>query len=413
MSTTYIIQVFLDADYMFVPAIDESWVEKRIAFFERYTLRSILAQNFSDFRLFLLCSEKRRSLTSRHQWHDKVELHYDLGRSAYEGGIDSDYVSITRIDSDDLFHTTAMEDVRRNQLQTKRRECLIFRKCLRWDMVNRYLGTYHRGAPPYYTHIFPKALYKDWHCMLSQHFLTHGKAGGRLPDTIELPKYKVCVVKHDLNHQIIKPGAKYNYRPPPDRKTELANEFMEYDRKKIIRSLADFGVREQDIALAEDQITPHLKHEEEIKFLGSLINKGSIVLEFGSGRSTAWFADRAKRVFSLEDQIKWFDIVTATLRAKCLNNVALILDVGYSKNFKGLGQEFDLIYIDPWGGILHGTKIQDCIKTSYGFLKKGGYMVFGDRQTEASLYGKELMQSLGWERIPTPVTFQKCYWRKT
>lgn len=249
-SITFIIQVFLDCDYMFPPNIlTPEWVKGRARFFKNYTLASILNQDFQDFRIFLLCGEifkyelskKTKALVR----HPKVDIVYDLGKKAYTEEIETDYVSITRIDSDDLFHKLAMSDVRDNQLLTNKRECLIFRNCLRWDMVNKYLGTYFRSSPPYYTHIFPKQIYKYWPMFLAEHYQQHGRAGGKLSQTVELPEYKVCVVKHADNHQILKRKNPTLKRPPLNIKTMREQRFIFFDKKIIMARLRDFGVKEE------------------------------------------------------------------------------------------------------------------------------------------------------------------------
>lgn len=248
-SITFIIQIFLDCEYMFPSGIlTPTWVRRRAKFFRNYTLVSILNQDFQDFRIFLLCGEIFKHSSARTQGfvhHPKVDIFYDLGKKAYMEDIETDYVSITRIDSDDLFHKSAMSDVRDNQLLTNKRECLTFRECLRWDTVNKYLGTYNRGAPPYYTHIFPKQMYKYWPLFMAQHYQTHGSAGGKLTQTIVLPEYKVCVVKHADNHQILKCKDPTLKRPPLNIKTMREQRFVFFDKRIIMARLRDFGVKEE------------------------------------------------------------------------------------------------------------------------------------------------------------------------
>lgn len=245
-NVTFIIQVFLDCDYMFLPGIlNAKWVKERMEFFNTYTLNSILNLDFQDFRLFLLCGKEFRAITESFAWDPKVELVYDLGKKLYLEEIETEYISITRIDSDDLFHSTAMTEVVNNQLLTDKRECLIFRRNLRWDMVNGYIGTHHRRAGPFYTHIFPKQYYKYWKMFKSLHFQTHGRAGGKLIGTVELPPYKVCVVKHNQNHSMIKVNDAPKIRPPIDFEMLTQQEFAIFDKERMVKKLKEYGVKRE------------------------------------------------------------------------------------------------------------------------------------------------------------------------
>ena len=53
---------------------------------------------------------------------------------------------------------------------------------------------------------------------------------------------------------------------------------------------------------------------ESIKILRQLILKTDIGFEFGSGRSTKWFASRCKYLYSVEHNQTWFDIVSNQLK---------------------------------------------------------------------------------------------------
>src|SRR5215203_492131 len=50
-----------------------------------------------------------------------------------------------------------------------------------------------------------------------------------------------------------------------------------------------------------------------IDFLEKYIKREMTVCEYGSGGSTLFFAERAKSVYSIEDNAKWFDLVQARL----------------------------------------------------------------------------------------------------
>lgn len=196
-TVTFIVQIYLDMDFDQLPEA-EDWIKMRLEFFQAYTLRSLQQQSFRDFRIFLLCGKRFKEITTAWSLPANVERCYDRSREKYRE-IDSDYVAITRLDSDDLYHKDAMRDIRDKLILSDRRECLIFRHGWTWDMMNGYLLPRYRLSPPFYTHIFPKAIYRDWPQLQDEHFMGHGRAGGRLPETLELPKGRHCVIKHNGN----------------------------------------------------------------------------------------------------------------------------------------------------------------------------------------------------------------------
>ena len=62
-----------------------------------------------------------------------------------------------------------------------------------------------------------------------------------------------------------------------------------------------------------------------IEFLDSWLNPHMTVCEYGSGGSTLFFARRAKSVFSIEDDLKWFELVSRQVKERFLTNVQIEL----------------------------------------------------------------------------------------
>lgn len=251
-SVTFIVQTFLDyprpASELRLPntwLLSPHWVKARIRFYHELTLRSILNQSFQDFRIVVLCGDRYKEITRNASWHERVEVCYDSGRALNES-IDTDYLSITRIDSDDLMHKDAMAEVSQNLILTNKRECLVFNKCLAWYMPHRYMSIYCRKSPPTFTHIFPKSIYKNWNLFHSQHFLSHGKAGGKLPTTKRLSAHKYCIVKHWLGNNRIRHGHKIVLISDDERR-RLADKypFVFIEKEEIKGMLKDFVVADK------------------------------------------------------------------------------------------------------------------------------------------------------------------------
>lgn len=121
------------------------------------------------------------------------------------------------------------------------------------------------------------------------------------------------------------------------------------------------------------------------EFLRSYINKDSVVLEFGMGGSTIWFADRVKKLVSIEHDESWFLIIQKELRIKkvelILHKTTQISDTDYIKSCyaceidKFPDEYFDLVLID-------GRNRVNCFKHSDRVLKTGGYMMLDNSDRE-------------------------------
>lgn len=243
-SVTFIVRSFLDYDRP-TQTVTRHWVKARIRLYHELTLKSILNQSFQDFRILVLCGLRHKETTQYAKWHPRLEICHDGGRAIYES-LDTDYLSITRIDSDDLMHRDAMAEVSDNQILTNKRECLVFQKCLLWNMPNRYLSRHDRSSPPTYTHIFPKMIYKDWPEFYSQNFVSHGRAGGKLPTSGKLSADKICIVKHWLGNNRIRHGSKIEILSEAERQQLAADyPFVILEREKIKNMLKDFAVEEK------------------------------------------------------------------------------------------------------------------------------------------------------------------------
>lgn len=270
---THIVQIFLDIERpnrdIYNLDLPLGWVKKRIELFNRFTLPSLLNQTFQNFRIFLICGNKHKAYTSSLKWNKRVEICYGKGQEGtiatdpgYPqpklkieefGKIDTDYIAITRIDSDDLFHREAMADVRDainiNSLMAAERECMSFKKYIVWDTVNRYIfPVHHKPSPPFYVHIFPRAIYKDYKKFTSQHFINHRFAVPRNERTKELPADRICVVHHKDNISRIKKNRKLEILGKQEKESMKRTQanFI-FDKQRMYEILRDFSVSMKDI----------------------------------------------------------------------------------------------------------------------------------------------------------------------
>ncbi len=127
-----------------------------------------------------------------------------------------------------------------------------------------------------------------------------------------------------------------------------------------------------------------------VRELDNLIQPQWKVLEFGSGRSTAWYAARAASVLSLENDPQWHATVNTNLRNKGYNNVELRLVplADFRREAADLDDNsFDLVIVDSIdGGDPDTTGRVGLVAESMSKLKTGGYLVLdnSDRTTYAN-----------------------------
>jgi len=113
-----------------------------------------------------------------------------------------------------------------------------------------------------------------------------------------------------------------------------------------------------------------------IHFLEHYLNENMTIFEFGSGNSTLFFAERVKRVVSLEHDKKWYERALS-LMPKNVEMIFQELEYGgdYCKTLKKLNKTFDIIFVD-------GRDRVNCIKESALSLNAGGIIILDDSDRE-------------------------------
>lgn len=121
---------------------------------------------------------------------------------------------------------------------------------------------------------------------------------------------------------------------------------------------------------------------DAVHILEELLRPSDKVLEYGAGRSTTWFAKRARQVVSVEHSREWYEWVSAEIAKQQLKNVKLIhvpltgADIDdpqtWSRYVSGLRRwgphSFDVILID-------GLFRDQCALFSIDRLRSGGILV--------------------------------------
>ncbi len=118
-------------------------------------------------------------------------------------------------------------------------------------------------------------------------------------------------------------------------------------------------------------------NSETLKYVASLLKFDWIVLETGCGSSTVWYANRVKKVVSIEHDESWYEKICALLIRQEIGNVVLYHEENYpTEGLEGYFEdEFDFISIDGRGRV-------KSIETAIPYLKSGGYLMLDDSQRE-------------------------------
>jgi len=123
-----------------------------------------------------------------------------------------------------------------------------------------------------------------------------------------------------------------------------------------------------------------------IDFLKTFLKPQMNVCEYGSGGSTLFFAQRTARVHSIEDNPRWYELVSQRLIEKRVKNVTLQLCPFDFKNPTGFEQsdylralpdeKFDVIVVD---GSEEWTQVRPiCFEKAQRHIKPGGIIIVDD-----------------------------------
>lgn len=129
--------------------------------------------------------------------------------------------------------------------------------------------------------------------------------------------------------------------------------------------------------------------EETITYMESFLTKHTVILEFGAGYSTPWFAEKSDYVYSVEENRFWYELITAWLTERGLDNVSLL------KPEEIIPEDImDFIIIDG-GDRLSNTKI------ALKFVNKDSIIAIDDQRDDNYKSAGGYLESQGWSCIKT------------
>ncbi len=215
------------------------WVERRCRIFKNFTLQSLLNQDDDNFRLWLYCGLTHRNITSSFDFGEKVELCYDYGKK-FISELEHPWFSLTRIDSDDCFHKTVMQEIKSKTIANDNHTTMGYRDLIQWNVLHNFISDIRIIVSPFTTHCWPRHLYQNLLLVNRLQFSSY-----RNPQ-IRLSPGKVCIIRHKDNvtwkRINKKPGSRQYFLQEKAKR----NNFIT-DREKIVRILRDFGIRPEQV----------------------------------------------------------------------------------------------------------------------------------------------------------------------
>lgn len=190
------------------PKITQEWLDRRYEFFAKHTLRSLQAQTFKDFTLWINCDPGM-------EWPSMIERLKPILQDACMSSIITfgdyslpvglhrcDYVYVTRLDSDDLLASNAMEAVA--SLYPKEPFCVpeagIFKRGYMHDVRTGELSVYDNPSSPFHTLMIPWRHWSDpvLYRSLWDKVGDHSRVNDALPSQA-LPHWRFTVLVHGDN----------------------------------------------------------------------------------------------------------------------------------------------------------------------------------------------------------------------
>jgi predicted O-methyltransferase YrrM len=116
------------------------------------------------------------------------------------------------------------------------------------------------------------------------------------------------------------------------------------------------------------------------RFLQSYLLPSDMGIEFGSGRSTLWFASRISKLISVEHDLGWHRQVSESLLQKRLLNVDYRYLAGDENDIRNMGVEIRVLMADLQSGqfdfvLVDGVCRDLCTREAIRLLRPGGMLI--------------------------------------
>jgi hypothetical protein len=120
---------------------------------------------------------------------------------------------------------------------------------------------------------------------------------------------------------------------------------------------------------------------DAISILSSVLHHSDNGLEYGSGRSTVWFARRTNSLTSVESSLLWYERVSETIQKQALGNIVYKY---IPANPQVPNDPYRVSYIEAGNGIasgsldyalIDGLYREECALMAIDLLKPGGILI--------------------------------------
>jgi hypothetical protein len=232
MKIHHLVKVYFQRRYA---SIDQAWLDKRFRFFAEHTLKSLESQTVKDWRLWFCCDRGMEDMVG------------GLYRIAPPGSVFSfygdnlpvevpecDYVYVTRIDSDDLYSSDALEIVRAVPPHPYQVSASMFRRGYIHDIAANRTGVYNSPSTPFHTLMFPRAIFADQQKYFQAFVGDHSKICSAYPHKI-LPDWKFTVLIHGDNFL-----STFNYAREKDVLVERGWNESRFIQRSVVFDVDDF-----------------------------------------------------------------------------------------------------------------------------------------------------------------------------
>jgi hypothetical protein len=184
----------------------DEWWKNRLNVYEYFCLNSIKQQTNKNFLLLMsldwvpshVC-EKIKQILDRSGLKYIIHIIKDVSFSEIMKPFVDDFEIIyhTRIDSDDLFHKNAVEEIQSYDFENRR--ALVFQKGYCYDIRENKLRHYFMPSPPFSTIMYPMNIYIDKQKQEEyKNFRSHDTLVQKMP-YISLSENKFIVNVHGTN----------------------------------------------------------------------------------------------------------------------------------------------------------------------------------------------------------------------
>lgn len=162
--------VFTRFDVHSASQLDPDWLEYRLEIFKKYTVESLLNQDVKNFALWVRYAPDFFEEAKEFNKYLKT-LPFPVFFTTFKHGVDYqteelydyvkdvDVVIETRIDSDDMYHKTALSEIQEQNFDET--DIFIFQDAYVYREDTKQLYHYKGSCAPFYTCVYPREVFID------------------------------------------------------------------------------------------------------------------------------------------------------------------------------------------------------------------------------------------------------------